>query len=164
MSLDTSNLPSDAEIAQMFDAVPILERHGVADKTLRAGAAPVVQRARRLAPRSNQDDRDKRSAKQKASADWNFPLWKTIKQVVRKYDADGFAVVGPEYPKGNKAYFNTSPDGRIRKLWGHLPKSLSVIVPQIRNWIVRAFDETREAQLGAMKKKLQSLMDDIWRK
>lgn len=155
----THNLPSDAELARMFDAVPILKRHAVADQTVRAGTAPIVRRARQLAPRGNNRDRSLRSAKQKAEADWDYPLWKTIKRVVRKYAANALGVVGPEWPKGNKAYFNTSPGGRRQVLWG---RHTGKIIPQIRNWIVQAFDETRPQQLAAMKSKLTTLMREIW--
>jgi hypothetical protein len=155
------NLPSDAELKRMFDAVPVLERYSVSDKVVRAGAKHIVNRARQLAPRSTQVDREKRSKSQRASADWNYPLWKTIKLVVRKYArAAGVGVVGPEWPKGNKAYFNTSPRGRQQVLWG---KRTGRTIPQIRNWIVQAFDETKQKQLASMKSKLKELMDDIWR-
>ena len=153
------NLPTDNELGRIFNAVPILERHKVADKVLTAGAQPIVKRARQLAPRSSQEDRDKRSAKQRASGDWDYPLWKTIKRVIRKYRTGGYAVIGPEWPKGNKAYFNTSPSGRRQVLWG---RPTGRTVAAVRNWIAQAFDETRGAQLTQMKAKLKSLMQDIW--
>lgn len=154
-------LPTDAEINRMFDAVPILERYAVMNQTITAGAKPIVTRARQLAPRSKPEDRAKRSKKQQAAADWEFPLWKTIKVVYRKYSRTQVAVVGPEWPKGNKAYFNTSPNGRRQVLWGRVT---GAIIPQIRNWIVQAFDETRPQQLDAMKKKLRLLLDQIWKR
>lgn len=155
------NLPSDAELDRMFNAVPILDRHKVADKVLRAGAKPIVKRAQQLAPRSTQEDRDKRTDAQRSSADWDYPLWKTIKHVVRKYRTGGFAAIGPEWPKGNKAYFNTSPKGRKQVLWGRVTGR---VIPQVRNWIVQAFDETKSQQLGAIKAKLKTVLDDIWKR
>jgi len=162
-------MPSDAELAKMFGGVHQLDRYRVGDQVVRAGASPIVKRARSLAPRSTQESRNKRSRNQQASADWNYPLWKTIKMVVRKYQrGNAGAVVGPEWPKGNTAYFNTSPRGRVRKLWGKNPSvfsgaNLSTIAPQIRNWIVKAFDETKPQQLSAMKEKLKAVMDTIWK-
>ena len=154
-------MPTDAELQKMFGGVAQLNRYEVGDKVVRAGAASIVTRARALAPRSTQESREKRSKNQKASADWNYPLWKTIKMVVRKYQrGNAGAIVGPEWPKGNKAYFNTSPHGRKQVLWG---KVTGRTIPQIRNWIVKAFDETRPQQLAAMKNKLRTLMDSIWR-
>lgn len=155
-------LPTDAELKKMFDAVPILQRHRVSDQVVRAGARPIVTAARRLAPRSTEADRAKRSESQREKADWNYPLWKTIKQVVRKgRNAGAISIVGPEWPKGNKVYFNTSPAGRRQVLWG---KRTGRVVPQIRNWIVLAFEQTQTQQLSAMKKKLLQLMDGIWKR
>jgi hypothetical protein len=160
IDLNMDKMPTDAELKRMFDAVPILEQYKVSDKVVRAGSAPIVTRARQLAPRSTPEDRAKRSKKQRAAADWDHPLWKTIKRVVRKYkNARGIAVVGPEWPKGNKAYFNTSPRGRRQVLWG---RSTGRTIAQVRNWIVQAFDETKPQQLAAMKAKLKTLMREIW--
>lgn len=152
-------MPNDAELNRMFDAVPQLERYRVLDQVVRAGAIPVRKRARQLAPRSTKADRDKRSKNQRSEADWDYPLWKTVKYVVRKYGKRiGIAVVGPEWPGGNKAYFNTSPSGREQVLWG---RRTGRTIPQIRNWIVQAFDETKPQQLAAMKAKLRTLLDRI---
>lgn len=162
------DIPSDAELKRMFDAVPLLHRHQVFDKTLRAGSRPVVTRAKQLAPRSSATGTtDKWSAKMLVDggtggtprSKGETPLWKTIAQVVRKYTTAGVAVVGPKWPEGNKAYFNTGPNGRRQFFWG---TDTGLVVAQIRNWIVQAFDETKAAQLSAMKKKLQQLMREIW--
>lgn len=157
MKLD---LPSDADMKRMFDAVPILQRHKVADQTVRAGCKPIVAKARQLAPRGDRTGTSKRRSKaQQAQANWNIPLWKTIAMVVRKYSANAAGIVGPKWPDGNKAYFNTGPSGRKQVLWG---KVTGVTVPQVRNWIVEAFDETKPQQLEAMKKKLKALMAEVW--
>ena len=161
-------LPSDAELAAMFDMVPMLQKYNVGDKVIRAGAKPVVARARALAPKSSATgSTKKRSKKQQADADWNFPLWKSINYVVRKYQKHTEGVIGPEYPKGNDAYFNTSPKGRVRKLWGKVPgpdSKLSAIAPQVRNWIAQAFDETKSQQVEVMKSKLTVLLDEMFKK
>lgn len=164
------NLPSDAELKRMFDAVPILERYGVSDKVVRAGAKPIVDRARKLAPRSASTGSTELWSK-KMFVDGGTggtprsrnekPLWKTIKLVVRKYSrAAAISVIGPEWPDGNKVFFNVSNGGRKQVLWG---KRTGRTIPAIRNWIVQAFDETKTQQLSLMKAKLRSLMDDIWR-
>lgn len=153
-------MPSDAELKQMFDAVPILVRYDVLDKTLRAGAKPIVQRARALTPRSTPEDREKRSKSQKAKADWDYPLYKTIKYVVRKYNNKlGLAVIGPEWPKGNKAYVFTSSNGRRIWYWG---VDQGFTKPPVTNWIKQAFDEKNNEALTAMKTKLKQLMREIW--
>ena len=164
------NLPSDADLKRMFDAVPILQRHKVADQTVRAGARPIVTKARQLAPRGDRTGTSKKRSKtqkkkfgiydENKDQNRHIPLWKTISMVVRKYAVNASAIVGPKWPEGNKAYFNTGPGGRRQVLWG---KVTGVTVPQIRNWIVQAFDETKPQQLSAMKKKLKQLMDGIWK-
>jgi len=166
IDLDLKGLPSDAELNAMFNAAPKLERFAVADKATRAGGTVIVKRARQLAPKQTGRNRwskkmyidggtggTPRSANEK-------PLWKTIKQVVRKYSYNAASVVGPEWHEGNKAYFNTGPDGRRQVLWG---KVTGRTVPQIRNWIVQAFDQTEAAQLEAMKKKLKTVLDQYWK-
>jgi len=153
-------LPSDADLNKMFNAVPILERHKVGDKVIREGTKPVVKRARELAPRDRVGHGKKRSKNQQGAANWTIPLWKTIAQVVRKYDVRTTGVVGPKWPDGNKAYFNTSPKGRKVWYWG---KDTGKTAAQVRNWIVEAFEDTKPQQLEGMKQKLKTVMDEVWR-
>lgn len=164
------NLPTDAELSKMFDAVPILERHRVSDRVVRAGGNVIAKRARQLAPQSAKTGSTKKWSKKMfidggtggtARKKGEKPLWKTIKLIVRKgRNAGAISVVGPEWPEGNKAYFNTSPKGRKQVLWG---KRTGKVVAQIRNWIVQAFDETKTQQLAAMKKTLMRAMDGVWK-
>jgi hypothetical protein len=154
-------LPTDRELAKMFDAIPQLKRHGVLGATTQAGAKVIVSRAKQLAPRGNDADRQKRSAKQKAAANWNIRLHTTIAEVTRRGNRLAFSIVGPRHPQGNKAYFNSPKSGRRRHvLWGKAGGERSKL--SIRNWIVQAFDETRSSQLSAMKaaltKKIHEMM------
>ena len=155
-------LPNDSELDKMFNMVPKLERYKVLDKATGEAAKIVVKRARDLAPKSSETGSAlKRSASQANKANWHVPLWKTIKKVFRKYqNRYGIAVIGPEWPTGNKAYFNTSPKGRRQVLWG---KPTGRVVAQIRNWIVQAFDETKGQQLDAMKESIKSTVDQVMR-
>lgn len=149
-------LPTDAELDRMFDMAAKMNRHKLTDQVVDAGSAPVLARARELAPRSSVTGTARlRSKKQRQEADWAYPLWKTIKRVIRKYEYTGIAIIGPSWPKGNKAYLNTSPKGRRQVLWGN---RTGRVVPQIRNWIVQAFDETKSEQLTAMKAKATSVI------
>jgi hypothetical protein len=152
-------LPSDAEIKKMFDAVPILDRYKVGDKAIRAGVRPIIKRARQLAPLDRKDHRKKRSKKQGAEANWEIRLWRTIASVVRKYDTKAVGIVGPKWPDGNKAYFSTAPGGRQVFYWG---KNAGKRKAQIRNWIVKASEETRSQQLRAITRELQKSMKQIW--
>lgn len=160
-------LPTDAELGRMFDAVPALERHQVGDKVVRAGAKPITKRAQSLIPRSKAADTDKRSKEQKAAADWTKPLWKTVKLAVRKYGNGGaLAVTGPEYTgktgAGQKIYLiaEHKQKGRRMFFWGKDGGRTKI---KIRNVIVQAADESRPESLTAMKAKLKTLMDQVWR-
>lgn len=153
------SLPTDRELAKMFDAVPMLQRHDVMGATTTAGAKVVLARAKQLAPRGNDADRKKRSAKQKAAANWNVRLHTTIAQVTRKGNTKAFSLIGPRHPDGNKAYMNAPRSGsRPHVLWG---RRVGRIKTAIRNWIVQAFDETREQQLSAMKSAMAKKIDQM---
>lgn len=154
-------LPTDAELDRMLNMGPKLKQYQVADKAVTAAATVLVERAKALTPRGDLTGNSaKRSQKQRAEADWDYPLHKAIKKVTRRYDRASVAVVGPEWPKGNKAYFNTSPKGRVQWFWG---RKTGAIVPQIRNWIVQAFDETKPMQLSAMKASITKTVDAMMR-
>ena len=154
-------LPSDDDLKRMWDMVPKLERYQVLDKATREVGKVVVDRAQQLAPRSSKTGtNNKRGKNQAKEANWNYPLWKSIRMVVRKYSRVTIVVIGPKHPEGNKAYFNTSPDGRRQVLWG---LRTGKRIPQIRNWIVQAFDETKAQQMSAMKASLQTSIDQVMR-
>lgn len=160
-SLDIKiSLPSDEELRRMFDMVPKLEQYKVGDTAVKAATEAVIKRAQELAPRDRAGHGKKRSKAQRDKANWNVPLWKTIKRVIRKYQRGTVGVIGPEWPQGNKAYFNTSPKGRRVFYWG---KDAGKTAAQIRNWIVDAFEQTRPQQLAAMKSKLTELIDKVMR-
>ena len=177
------NLPSDAQLRKMFDAIPILERHEVATKTLRAGVTPIMRQAKQLIPVGNDSDRDRRLEKQRGEADWETHLRDTIKTAVRKGNAGNrggaVGVVGPKYEPsgggGGKKALQAGPGGkiyligtwkkgtRIRKLWGNDPKVLSKIKRKFRNFMLDAANFSRPEQLARMKVRLTQLMDIIWR-
>ena len=161
-------LPTDAEISRMFDAVPMLERYSVGDKVVRAGARRITTRARQLIPRSKKSDTDKRSKKQRAQADWETPLWKTVKLVVGKGNKGGaVAVTGPEYTgktgAGQKIYLiaEHKQKGRRMFFWGKDGGRTKV---KIRNVMVQAADEAKPQSLSAMKSKLKQVMDEVWKR
>lgn len=164
IKLDLSSLPTDRELDRMFKATEQLDRYKVGDKAVRAGAKPLLQEARRLTPDGRKTGNSQRRLKAQASEyNWDKPLKSTIRMVIRKYGTGAFAVVGPKWREGNKAYFNTSPRGRRRKIYGKDPVTLSRIAPQIRNWIVQAYDVTRSKQLAAMKESLRKSLGEAWK-
>jgi hypothetical protein len=173
MRLDIKiKLPSDAEMKKMFDAVPALERYQVSDKVVAAGAKPITKRAQQLMPRSKPEDRAKWSKERKAGKGrWagldRVPLWKTVKLVVRKGNrGSAVAVTGPEFTgvggAGQKIYLVAEHKQRGRRMifWGQDGGRTKL---KIRNVMVQAADEVRGVTLSAMKTKLKTLMDQIWR-
>jgi hypothetical protein len=154
-------LPTDADLRKLFDAVPQLRRYQVMPATTRAGGQVVVKRAKQLAPRSTPADRKKRSKKQRAEANWDGkPLHRSVAMVTRNYERASVSVVGPKHPDGNKAWFNSPKSGhRLHVLWGKAGGRRTKLA--IRNWIVRAFDETRPQQLEAMKLALKKRIAEM---
>jgi hypothetical protein len=153
------SLPSDRDLAKMFDAVPKLQRHGVAKKATTAAAKVIVAKARAIAPRGTEKDRKKRSNSQKASANWNIRLHTTIAYVTRVAARLAYSVVGPRHPDGNKAYLNSPKSGsRQHVLWG---RRKGRVRRATRNWIVQAFDETQNQQLAEMKASLMKSTHDM---
>ena len=165
--LFTDRLPTDAEIRKMFDAVPALEKHKVADSVVRAGIKPITARARLLVPRSKASDRAKRSKEQRrTNPGLDSPLWKTIKHVVRTGgNASAVAVSGAEYTgaggPGQKIYLvaEHKKKGRRMFFWGKDGHRTKL---KIRNVMIQAAEETRSAQLSAMKSKLKAKLDEVW--
>lgn len=168
MAMVTTNLPSDAQMRKMFDAVPALEKHSVADSVVRAGVKPITKRAREIIPRSKASDRAKRSAKQRReNPGLDDPLWKTIKHVVRKGgNASAVAVSGAEFTgtagPGQKIYLiaEHKQKGRRVYFWG---KNAGQTRLKLRNVMVQAAEETRGQQLTAMKAELVKKMNEVWR-
>ena len=164
--------PSDAELKKMFDAVPMLERYAVGDKVVSAGCRPITNRARQLMPRSKEADKKKWNKERKAGTGrWagldKTPLWKTVKMVVRKGSkASAIAVTGPEFTgaggAGQKIYLVAEHKQRGRRMifWGRDGGRTKL---KIRNVMVQAAEEVRSQTLAAMKAKLTTLMDQIWR-
>lgn len=158
-----ARFPTDQELKNLFGSVNTLHQYRVFDKAMGAGAKVLDARASQLAPRSTEKDRKKRSKKQAAQADWtSVPLNTTIDYVIRQGDFGGLAVVGPAWPHGNKAYFNQPRSGsRKQVLWGKMTR-LAPYIAQ-RNWMVQAFDESRDAILTAMKNSIRKHLDEVMR-
>jgi hypothetical protein len=165
-------LPSDADMKRMFDAVPALERYRVADQVVAAGARPITRRARQLMPRSKASDRAKWSKERReGKGRWagldKTALWKTVKLVVRKGERGGaVAVTGPEFTgsggAGQKVYLVAEHKQRGRRMifWGRDGGRTKL---KVRNVMVQAAGETKGEQLTAMKAKLTTLMDQVWK-
>jgi len=154
-----TNFATNAEIAQMFGTIEVFRQYQVGDRVVTAGSSVVLKRAKELAPRDEDGHGKKRSAKQKAKANWNIPLHTTIRRKVKRTDTGAYAIIGPAHPTGNKAQFDSPEKGRAVFYWGKDQGRIR----QVRNWIVQAADETRSEQLSAMQAKLKEAMDEVMR-
>lgn len=154
------NFPSDAEIKKMFDAVPQLRRHDVMNAATRAAADVVVKAARKEAPRSKPEHIRAQSKSIRARFGGRKPLWKTVKRVIRRGNTSSLAVIGPEYPEGNIAYFNQPREGQRRHVfWGRDTGRMYIVR---RNWLAVAFDGSRASQLASMKRVLRQKLQEMW--
>jgi len=155
-----TNFATNNEIAQMFGTIETFRQYQVGDRIVTAGSSVILKRAKELAPRDIKGHGKKRSKAQKDKAEWTKPLWKTVSRKIVRADRGAYAIIGPSWPAGNKAYFNTSPSGRRVFYWG---KDANITKVAIRNWIVQAADETQSEQQSAMKAKIQEAIDEVMR-
>jgi len=180
------DIPVDAELARMLNMDDRIDRFKLFDKALTAASGPVIRRARQLcwdgqkaAPGAPSGNSAKRSWYQRngveppwakwikrgktkrnkyGKVDWETQLKTTIGRVVRKYSRKGIAVIGPSWPKGNKAYFNAGKNGRDVWYWGD---DQGFKKKAMRNFIVQAFDETKNEQQQLMKAQVKTLLDQM---
>ena len=139
------------ELSRIFDAHPFLDRYKVLDKALRVVARIIVKKAKENTPRGKEEDRRKRSKKQRAEANWEKQLWKTITFKLVKYENGSLVIIGPKWPDGNKAHFLRSKDGRRVFYWG---RDAGKIAPPHEDWLKRSFQEV----LATVKK---TLIDEV---
>ena len=155
------NLPSDAEIKRMFDAVPLLRKHDVSGAVVREGAKAIAKQAKIEAPRSNPADTRKQSKSHRDKWGVAVKLHTTIGYVVRKGKRGmSYAIIGPKFPDGNKAYLN-QPRERSRKhmLWGH-DRGRTYVAR--RNWILVAAERSRGSQIAGITKVMKQKMSEMW--
>lgn len=150
----------DAEILALLDRLPKLavSAGGPIDRAVTRAAKIVAARARKLAPDSKKNPkgnpRDKQSKKSKGI--WSKKLKTTVRHRVIKYDTGTWAVVGPKNPEGNAAHFMQEKP-RAHVLFGKA--SAVQKYRDERNWIIKAFDETKSEQLAAVKASLTADID-----
>lgn len=154
------DFPSDAELDRMFDMVGAMQRYQCADKVVRAMGKVVLARAKQLVPRSKQNpkgDPTKKWSKKYEHRIGELPLWQSLRLIVRKSSKLSYALVGPMWREGNKAYFNMAYRKGSREvyLWG---KAAGRSVQAIRNWMLQACDETKPQQIEAAKTELRNFL------
>lgn len=173
-------LPSDAEMKRMFDAIPALERHDAADKITRSAGMLVKKRLSQLIPRSSKSDIEKQSTEGKKLD--GKSLKTTPRRLFRKNSkAGGVSVVGPEYTgktgAGQKIFLiaKWKTESRHAEFWGHPGQTYTrrgapykaphgKVLQRSRNLVTQAFDETKQQQLSAMKTVAKQVMDEVWKR
>jgi len=145
--------------------IPILLRLEPAERTLKAMAKPVLDRAKALVPDSrkpSQKDgvpsKNKQSAKTKAK--WPDQGKNNLGFVFRKSETGGYLVIGAKNPKGNTLNFDSSDKGRKVKYWGKDTGRIKRVQPSER-FMQRAFDETRQAQITAGFNQLEKELREL---
>jgi hypothetical protein len=139
------------EVLAMLNRVDSNVMFKVTDKAMRKANKIVERRAKQLAPRSSVTGSAKKRAKrQSESADFDYPLHKSITSRVWKHENGAVGVIGPGWPRGNKAFFNSARKGRRVFYWGK-PQGTTY---RQEDWLKRSLDETsREVE--------QTLVDEI---
>jgi hypothetical protein len=154
------DITGDKEVLALLERLPklVVSSGGPIDKAVRKASTIVAKRARQLAPDSKKNpegnSREKQSDKSKGI--WQKKLKETIRHRIIKYDTATWAVVGPKNPEGNMANF-IQEKPRRHVLWGK-----ATAIKQFRdtrNWITKAFDETKGEQLSAVQASLKSDID-----
>lgn len=158
------DFPTDAELDRMFDVVGAMHRYGAADKVVKAMGKIVLERAKQLVPRSKKNpkgDPTKKWSQKYAHRVGEMPLWQSLKLVVRRTSKLSYALVGPMWREGSKAYFNMAYRKGSREvyLWG---KAAGRSVQATRNWILQACDETKPQQIDAAKTELRKFLKDTY--
>lgn len=157
-------LTGHESVLALLDRLPklVVAAGGPTDKAVGAAAKSVARRAVTLAPDSRKnpkgDSRKKQSKKSKGI--WTAKLKQTVRQKVIKYESGAWAIVGPKSPQGNMAHFMQEKP-RVHVLWGKA--SAVKHFRDTRNWIVKAFDETKSEQLSAMEASLKNSIDENMR-
>lgn len=151
------DIRGDDKLMQLLDSLPklVVSPGGPLDKAIKSAAKIVESRAKTLAPDSRATgSREKQSKKSKAI--WTGKLNRLVRSKILKYPTATWAVVGPRSPEGNMASFMQEKP-RVHVLWG---KASSLKRYRItRDWISRAYDETRSEQLSAIEASLRQSID-----
>jgi len=153
--------PRDAELNRLIDVVGAMDRYKAADKVCKAMAQPVLVRARQLVPRSAATGSTQGWSKKYAHRKGEMPLWRALRLIVRKGSKLAYALVGPMWREGSKAYFNLAYKKGSREVvyWG---RRQGRSVKALRNWMLQASDETKPQQIAAAKAELTKFIRDTY--
>lgn len=154
VKVDLGGMNSLVHLLEKLPVLVVMEG-GPLDRAVTAASKVVLARAREIVPDSSQTkSRDKQSSTSKTK--WPKRLKNTLRAKLIKYKDGSWIVVGPRSKEGNMSHFMQEKP-RKHVLWG---KSTLIKRYRIeRNWITKAFDETRGQQLAAAEASLKSDID-----
>jgi len=149
---------------QQLRRIPILLRLGPAERTLKAMAKPIVDRAKAIAPSSVKSGSRKKWGKNK-TAKFDPASWaknearNNIGYVYRKGENGGYLVIGGKNPNANSLNFDS---GKRRKVfyWGKDAGKVKRVEPSQR-FMQKALDETKSAQESAGFKQLEKELKEL---
>jgi hypothetical protein len=153
----TVDIRGEENILALLERLPklVASEGGPLDRAVKAASNLIAKRARQLAPDGRKSGtRDKQSRKTKSK--WPARLRSTIRSKIIKYPNGAWGVVGPKNPEGNAAHFMQEKPRR-HVLWGKATLIKKFRIE--RNWITKAFDETKSEQLTAMETSLKQDID-----
>jgi hypothetical protein len=163
MSLSLTLDLDEAMIAKLMQ-VPLHLRLAPSERVLKAMAKPIIEKAKYIAPSSRKSGtRNKWSEKYKSNAAYQNDSGQSLGMVYRKTESGGYLMVGGKHPQANKQNYDSGKDRTI-KLWGRNPVKYPItnkrVDPKDR-FMQRAFDETRDAQLSAGFKQLETEIKEL---
>jgi len=163
MSLSLTLDLDEAMIAILIQ-VPLHLRLAPAERVLKAMAKPIVEKAKSIAPSSRKSgERNRWGKKYKGDASYQNDSGQSIGFVFRKTETGGYLVIGGKHPQAGKQNYDAGKDRTI-KLWGNNPVKYPIRVKRIEpkdRFMHRAYDETRDAQLSAGFKQLETEIKEL---
>jgi len=149
---------NEQQLAQLLK-IPVLIRLAPAERTLKAMAKPIVDRAKAIAPSSVKSGSRKKWSK-KTAAKWQMnEARNNIGYVYRKGENGGYLVIGGKSPNANSLNFDS---GKRRQIfyWGKDAGRSKRVEPSER-FMQKALDETKSAQESAGFKQLEKELREL---
>ena len=163
MSLELRIDFSEQQLQQLMK-IPVLLRLGPAERTLKAMAKPIVDRAKAIAPSSVKSGTRKKWGKNK-TAKFDPASWaknearNNIGFVYRKGENGGYLVIGGKSPNANSLNFDSGKRRRVF-YWGKDAGRTKRVEPSER-FMQKALDETKSAQESAGFKQLEKELMEL---
>jgi hypothetical protein len=157
-------LELNEQAIQQLRRIPVLLRLGPAERTLKAMAKPIVDRAKAIAPSSVKSGSRKKWGKNK-TAKFDPSSWaknearNNIGFVYRKGENGGYLVIGGKSPNANSLNFDAGKRRRVF-YWGKDAGRTKRVEPSER-FMQKALDQTKSAQESAGFRQLEKELKEL---